>query len=51
VSLDLCVVLKIFDQILLSLVSAYRVLQKNLVYVIGLSQRMADAELLKKVNL
>lgn len=28
--------------------SAYRVLQKNLVYVIGLSQRMADAELLKK---
>jgi predicted peptidase len=28
--------------------SAYRVLQRNLVYVIGLSQRMADADLLKK---
>jgi CCR4-NOT transcription complex subunit 4 len=28
--------------------SSYRVLQKNLVYIIGLSQRMADAELLKK---
>uniref|UniRef100_A0A915DJB2 CCR4-NOT transcription complex subunit 4 n=1 Tax=Ditylenchus dipsaci TaxID=166011 RepID=A0A915DJB2_9BILA len=30
--------------------SAYRVLQKNLVYVVGLSQRMADADLLKKTE-
>lgn len=30
--------------------SAYRVLQRNLVYVVGLSQRMADADLLKKTD-
>uniref|UniRef100_A0A915ECQ3 CCR4-NOT transcription complex subunit 4 n=1 Tax=Ditylenchus dipsaci TaxID=166011 RepID=A0A915ECQ3_9BILA len=30
--------------------SAYRVLQKNLVYVVGLSQRMADADLLRKAD-
>lgn len=30
--------------------SAYRVLQKNLVYVVGLSQKMADAETLKKTE-
>lgn len=30
--------------------SAFRVLQKNLVYVIGLSQRVADPDLLKKTE-